>query len=100
MNYADLELSGGTKGSGKSGTTSKVVKRPPVDTTRVSYSEVEHSGTTAGSKGVIETTCGSSCLCNHLITIKQVMLPPSHSTHICKSLLGITTVQTPNQLVG
>ena len=61
MNYADLELSGGTKGSGKSGTTSKVVKRPPVDTTRVSYSEVEHSGTTAGSNSK-ETTCGSSCL--------------------------------------
>ena len=53
MNYADLELSGGTKGSGKSGTTgSKEVKKSPVDNTRVSYSELEHSGTTTGSKEV------------------------------------------------
>ena len=54
MTYAELEHSGETnKGSGKSGTTgSKGVKKPPVDTTRVSYSELEHSGTTTGSKGV------------------------------------------------
>ena len=50
MTYADLEHSGGC---GKSGTTgSKVVKKPPVDTTRVSYYELEHPGTTTGSKGV------------------------------------------------
>ena len=50
MNYADLEHSGETKGSLTTG--SKGVKKPPVDNTRVSYSELEHSGTTAGSKGV------------------------------------------------
>ena len=48
MTYADLELSGS---SGKSGTTGgKGVSKPPVDTTFVSYSELEHSGTTTGSK--------------------------------------------------
>ena len=50
MTFAELELSGETKGSGKSRTTSKGVNKPPVDTTRVSYTEVEHSGT--HNKGV------------------------------------------------
>ena len=52
MNYAELEHSGETKGSGKSGTTGSKVVNKPVDTTRVSYSELEHSGTTTSNKGV------------------------------------------------
>ena len=47
-----MEHSGETKGSDKSGTTGSKGAKPPVDTTRVSYSELEHSGTTTGNKGV------------------------------------------------
>ena len=61
----------------------------PVDNTLVSYSELEHSGTTTGSKGGKKPAVDTAY--EPLITIKQVLSPRKQHKAL---LLGHR--QTPN----